>query len=76
MSRSPVVLGWILTPFGDGRKADKPSIQVESVARFLLSALLMWSLSYSSPVPLYEGRTDWVGVSVLSLLFMKRFSQS
>lgn len=41
---SVVVIEWILTPFGDGRKADKLSIQLESAARFCLSALLMWCL--------------------------------
>lgn len=41
-SRSVVVMGWRLTPFGEGKKADKLSIQLESAVRFGLSALLMW----------------------------------
>lgn len=63
----------ILIPFGNGRINPLFSLKVwlGSVCQPCL-----WGISYSLPVVLHVERTDWVGIFVPSLLFMKWFFQS
>lgn len=68
--------GWaILIPLEAGRKSEGVTLYPAGTWVQVLSVRLASEVSYSSPVALSLGRTDQVEVFVLSLLYMKRFSQ-